>query len=757
MASKINTTEELIKKLVYNTICKMSSLASKKETEESALYFTVYSNAYHKLDKVTDYMFTKDDIKKVAPTIPDAYIENMVADSSYVKEYLTDEQSKMLLENARKDIVDNYVEQNEYYRMITGLPPLTMDEKDWIYVDYEKGGVVTTIPLHKLTAVQMQKINASGYLDTIKAKYKNEENYKYVMYVDKGITAIEAREAGPFDILYKPDGTTYQKYSEFYHQQRMLWLKTYYNEYLERSTDYHEALELVTIKMRAIIFYIIDTKSPTLDRTEWTNNEASIVWKENGLTLPKNMPNTYVNTITYVIKHLGSLKGTNYAVKYCAEKIFSGLKLYKYFIRKRIKSGIVFPIPEGTDPRDVYEVDFIMRPYDATNVVDFAEEGEEDKILTYDEICDLDPRWRNSEKLKKEIYGEKFSYVESKYLSIDNYVDIMGISEELSLVSRMMIANKKILQDTLYKYSSTGATHTFYDLFIYFLALLTRSVEAINVTAPDTLKRLKAKRFLAMHAPVDAALWKVRFVWYFRQHGYTEFLDKFPNAITDDMEFIELMTEIDNAISVAPMFYEIMKDCHNFAEIEFMQKLFRLFRETSQYPESYDMVNPTIDGKTYIEYLEDNDATLYVLYNKCIADDTGSDLVVEMDNIILWMIDTFSNMSNTENIAKFFDDINVFVNGITRYLNYIIKMYKAYSADLISDNNIFDIDAETYNYQQTIGEIGINMNINQKLRWNVTQFDYAEIDKPNEYIQVATNTNTDGVFAHTKYGDIKLN
>jgi hypothetical protein len=757
MASKINTTEELIKKLVYNTICKMSTLASKNETEESALYFTAYSNAYHKLDKVTDYIFTKDDIKKVAPLLNDAYVENIVADSSYVKDFLTDEQAATLLKNARQEVIDSYVELNEYYRMIIGLPPLTMDEKDWIYVDYEKSGVVTTIPLHKLTAVQLQKISSTGYLDTIKAKYQNEENYAYVRYVDKGITSIDAREAGPFDILYKPDGTTYQKYSEFYNEQRMLWLKTYYSEYLDRSTDYNEPLELVTIKMRAVIFYVIDSKSPLLDRTEWTNNEASIVWKENGLVLPKNMPNTYVNTITYVIKFLGSLKGTNYAVKYCAEKIFSGLKLYKYFIRKRMKTGLTFPIPEGTPVTDVYEVDFIMRPYDATNVVDFAEEGEDDRILTYDEICDLDPRWRNDEELKKAIYKEKFSYVESKYLSIDNYVDVMSVSEELSLVSRMMIANKSILMDTLYKYSSTGATHTFYDLFIYFLALFTRSVEAVNVVAPDTLKHLKMKRFLAMHAPTDASLWKVRFVWYFRQHGYTEFLEKFPNAITDDMEFVELMTEIDNAVSVAPMFYEIMKDCHNFAEIEFMQKLFRVFRETPQYPESYDMEYPTIDGKTYIEYLEEADGTLYVLYNKCIADDTGSELVVEMDNVILWMIDTFSNMDNTENIAKFFENINVFVNGITRYLNYIIKMYKAYSTDLVSENNIYEIDGEQYNYQQSIDEVGIDMDITQKLKWNMSQFDYAEIVKPDNIISVATNSNIDGVFAHTKYGDIKLN
>lgn len=49
------------------------------------------------------------------------------------------------------------------------------------------------------------------------------------------------------------------------------------------------------------------------------------------------------------------------------------------------------------------------------------------------------------------------------------------------------------------------------------------------------------------------------------------------------------------------------------------------------------------------------------------------------------------------------------------------------------------------------------MNINQKLKWNVSQFDYAEIVKPDTIISVATNSNVDGVFMHTVYGDIKLN
>jgi len=487
------------------------------------------------------------------------------------------------------------------------------------------------------------------------------------------------------------------------------------------------------------------------------------VWKEAGLSLPINMPDEYIDSTTYMLQYLLQMKGTNYTVQYCAEKIFGGLKLYKYFIRKRIKKGLTFPIPEGTDPTTVYDVDFILRPFRAKNWMDGIKDlGEEDKILTYDEVVAMDPRWRDSAELKRQIFGMRFSYSDSKFISLDNYINMMKYTEDLSILARVFIEHRENLEPIIMRYQTTGSYHSFYNIFIYFLLNLTFLMEYIETKAPDTLIKLSSKKLSGFTIPDNMDELRIRFIWYFQMHeSCRPFIDNFPEAINDNTPFLELLIHIDKALGIAPMFHEILLECENFDEVYQLNQLFKIVREAQITPTSYDMVAGTIDGKSYYDYLAEKDEELAYQYQKNLLDESMTLITTEFDRCIQSIIEFIDGeyiigYDTVERVKNVFEDSNTYIQGISKYLLYILKLFKAYSVDFITEDNIYEISAD-YNYQINIDQMEFDVDITKYDRWNVTQYDFVEVIKEfDDTLATDYQSNIDGVFIASDYGDLEI-
>ena len=272
----------------------------------------------------------------------------------------------------RKDRLLAYVEGNKYYRMLMGVPPLGTEPDDFVYY---KG-----VAVHTMSYGDILKLKRSGALDVLITENPDAE---YLNYIDKRINLIEARRARQFEVLWSPKTDEANTYREMYNKERRIWMQTYHQTYLTESTDFNEAIELTTIKMRAIIYYFINIYTTPLGKTSFTREESEDLYKMYGLTFPQNMPDSYRNATTYVLNYLVMYKGTNYVLEYIAKKIFSGLNLYKYFVRRRRKPGVIER--PGMKYDELYDVEFILKPFRAINPYDDIENQKEKTYLTEDE------------------------------------------------------------------------------------------------------------------------------------------------------------------------------------------------------------------------------------------------------------------------------------------------------------------------------------------------------------------------------------
>lgn len=747
-SNEINSRIQLINRLVLNTVVKQTKLAEAGETSVSMKNAEEYKNAVEMIDTLYSYTYTYMDIKVLKPTLPNDIVYGLIEGELKFEDYMNDTEMQYLLYTKRTERIATYEELNPYYRMLSGNPPLDTPTSEYIIINGK--------PIQDNTDIEIYELKKSGKLDTL---IMENPDKPYLRYLGLNIDIYAARKSGTYEILYIPDGRDYQIYRECYSKERKSFIRTYHMPQLVVKADYREAVEIMILKMQGIIQYLIKTNGPLMDRDTFSAEEADSLFKEFGLTIPKGMPSSYRDSVCFVLNYLVVMKGTNFVLKFIVEKIFTGLKLYKYIVRKRHKIGISYPIPDGTPDDQIYDVDFVLRPYGATNIIDFKDPDRDDVILTYDEIVALDPRWGTSQELKDAVFSEKFSYVNSKYLAVDSMIDLLEFSNAFSLITRVIIENKSKLTNHMVTYNSTGVGHSFYNLWIYYLAIFTTLVEFIKVIAPDTLSSIDT--LMGFRIPPNFDRVKTIWLWYLtKNEKLAHFLDEFPDAINSSTSFFQLLIHIDKAIPIANFMEEMFIYCDTFAEYDLLLEVYKMVRIVNTTPTSYNHI-PDVVGKSYVDYLSENDSALYLLYEDIIANSVENvePLIMEMDNLTQFLIDYVKSYATTQypltNIQNTIYDSNILIAGVSKYLMYILKLFKAYTADFITDTNIFQIN-ESQNYQLNLCQVTPKVDIMMHLRWNVSQYDWIETpDYVDTYFKDICQED-DAVIISQHHGDVDI-
>lgn len=733
-----------VEDLLFNIVCKEVKRANTYSTSDSDFLFSQYSNAVKQKDSLYDYEIPINVFHAVIPRIPISIAEQLLSHELKYEDVLTKEEIQRLLDVVRADRIDSYEEENDYYRMLLGLPPMGTLEKDYVYY---KG-----YPIHDMPLDVFYDCKHSGYLDVVVNEHTDK---KYLWYIGKNIDLIHAREAGQFDILWTKDGSKYNKYRECYNKEKSVFMQILHSDYLCSTTDYAEARELVTIKLQAIILFKLEMNSNELDKAEFTVEEAIKIWKEFGLTFPKNMVESYRNTTTFLLNYLVSMKGTNKVLEYISDKLFTGIKLYKYFIRKTHKMGLTYPLPEGYDPMDFYNIEFILRPFYATNIDDYKENDLDDKILTYDEVVAMDPKWRDSEELKRAVFESDFSYVESKYLSLDNFVDLSEFTNTFSVFSRILIEHSDLLKTKSILMPSVGVYQDAFSIFVYYLALITKFIEGKHVTIPDTID--DAIKLLGFKIPSNINELRVRFAWFFTRSDYSWLLDRFPDAINTNESFFNFVVNTDKVIGLDAYMYDLLESCKNWPEYELASSIFNLVKLVNKTPSSYTSSEP-LEGMTYQEWLFKNAPSVYDAYNRTTMDEET--FIVEMDSITQVLLKFFESQVMPEhdpvNIKGVINTFAIITNGISKYLLYILNLFKSYSSEFLNESVAYFYD-KRYNMIKQIENIRIDGSMNIRTVDNYSDWDGVIITRTYKDIFYDGTVTDCSVVMSSPFGDIKIN
>lgn len=525
-----------LKDILSHIVIKQKVLADKYDEALQASGFDIlrdylaYKSAVSSEDTLYTYKFTVEDFSEFTN---DIHKVSMMLRSeggpSSIYRFLSPEDVNKLIAKKRRQTVSQYRELNPYYRELLGLPPLKKMQKydkenDTIITRYEEDpdmfyyyktpivGVDITKPVHLWTYDQKSLLSNHKFTD------EELKKYPYLKNIYKGMDIISLRDAGPFDILWtnirSTDGMSkLLPFIEMYRLNQRYFLANHYSEYDALTYDNYEKLQCIILFMAALASTNAKYIFNRFDGHQLSRQEINDILDSFGV--PRFKMNTkYLNVLANNINDLIYKKGTNINLNKLSD-LFHDIKIFKYFLVKTANEGLkdedIYKHHIDSDGNIIYELDkngqriyvddyedkmyslkYIKTPILADDPYPYMKDV--DNIYGYRDIVDNDEKWgsvshytdlnsnrpesdRNyiqDPKLERLVKRQDFSWTESKYLGMDNIINLGRMSMKTAMLYRWFVDNPTITNSAKYTfyYEYASVNVTVFEMMLYIQCLI---------------------------------------------------------------------------------------------------------------------------------------------------------------------------------------------------------------------------------------------------------------------------------------------
>lgn len=254
--------EQIIKIMDYMVV-KNKNEADKYETAKSARNASLYELAVTCKDNYLLYtdLFTPQMFFEVTPLEKANRIIEWIANPYNIPLMYQDH----LLKTCRKKFIEEFVEENKYYRELNGLPPIDTKESDYITIPDElrknliTGVTIPDVPIHEQEELYQDLLCQEEWFTTVLEKNPDKG---YLRYLGKRkIDILTARAAKDFQIIrYIPIEDSHginpyliKDFSDTYNDYRDYVMYSLYNRDMESLYPNYRAFMSLLITLYTIM------------------------------------------------------------------------------------------------------------------------------------------------------------------------------------------------------------------------------------------------------------------------------------------------------------------------------------------------------------------------------------------------------------------------------------------------------------------------------------------------------------------------
>lgn len=491
--SKLNPLGNLydnVIEMLQNVTIKFNYLAEKYETLETEQNADAYLDAVLRRDSFESYDdYTYKEVFDAGITDKDTLNEIMAGNISLI----LDKYKPLVLENRRKNIIYDYEEKNNYYRMLNGFPDIEEKPFTYLYLDriVDEDGYIdellTTegikikntfdedinVAIHLIqdhyNRIENEKgdniinrIESSGFLKKLIEKYPNR---KYLKYIGKNRIPIEtSRRAKNFQIIQLKQrnmkNNFYNSFTNIYEQCRTYFISTIYIPIFKEFIEEYNNFIAMAIMVMAIQQTVANQMKLGIRREFFDIYAVRLLYQV--YNIPYNL---YLDEMTQqrIVQGLNLFiqnKATNKVLYDIATALGFGdnFSIYKYYLSKQQKydrygvpiflekdkfneiTGEVEKVPDYEQMYNVYfHRDELRNPKFAQSFNDLSND------LEYDSVVDGDSYWWKDSNVYDRIWKTEYNFVESKYLGTTiSYRMTDLLFENVLLFKMMMEKNEEI-------------------------------------------------------------------------------------------------------------------------------------------------------------------------------------------------------------------------------------------------------------------------------------------------------------------------
>ncbi|MGL5719098.1 MAG: hypothetical protein ACRCX2_39220 [Paraclostridium sp.] len=664
---------DLIEFMLDGVVVKRCNEANKHETEHTLKEYNLYRSAKLKLDMSLDYGYTSKDLLPYDYLTQEQRLDILVGKEP-LESYMTTYDAEFLLNSKRDERINSYVEKNPYYRMLLGLPPIGTKPDEFVYV---LGTYLDpNTPIHLLNSNEIQTLKNMNIFDKI---IKQNPDKPYIEYIQKGVDLIRARDAKEFDIVwYRADVSTY-RYVEFYQKESNSFKRTSFNRFRYSIQGKYEDTKIMELKLNAYINFRIDHPLNRLDRNNYTEAEARLVWSQFNLVLPNKLPGVYRDSITSVLHHLTRHKGTNEVIRYIAEDIFGGLNTFKYFLLKRPKKDVSLPMPEGAKVTDYYDIVYVKTHWQNSDPYDKISEE-----IPYNRMAKDDPLWWDDDEVRSFVENRQFSYITSKYLGVDSTLDLIGFTLRLNTLFRMLINNKESTNGLKFYLREISKDVSLFDMMMYITSLVMHK-QGFKDKVPDSLDSVML--VMGFKTPEKLQAFKDLFIHWFEYTKYKDLLVDFPEVI-DNETFFTFLNKVNKAIDLQLVINEMIEKEQHLRKLEYLYEFKEAVVINKTIPEAFGTTR-TEEGITFSEYIRTSNLQLYDRLQSTVVGGYEN-IVYELDYMLTILDKVFESYVPGESfVGGIMNEVNGAYSDVVKYMRDTFNMFKSFTVDLIFNDLVY--------------------------------------------------------------------
>ena len=337
--SQVESILNDIKSMVNNVIIKLSYKADLYETAEITREADRYIAAYMERDTFNSYRSYPIDV------LAKAGISNLNELHTYTenRHKIPRDKRDAVLRAMRQTVIDEYVERNDYYRELIGMPPINAPESEWIYLteselDFYEMDKDDVRPIHDYPKEIQYKLER----DLIPRLIKMYPERTYLQHMgSKAVNLVRARRARNFEIIYTDiqlDVVFMRAFFETYDFAREYFMSIIYNKAFKDRYDLYDNFIGMHIMIMTVQRLVVDTIKMGIDRDFYDLISIQKLFNVYGVPFFEDLPLDYQRTIVKNVNMLIRSKSTDKVLYDIANTLFyERVKIYKYYLVKERK------------------------------------------------------------------------------------------------------------------------------------------------------------------------------------------------------------------------------------------------------------------------------------------------------------------------------------------------------------------------------------------------------------------------------------
>lgn len=724
------------KVLGIDTVLKMKDTADQNETEESLknadMYIACMENTA--IWALFDG-FSEDVLRK------SGFTGQALANALLDPESIPQDKRETVLENAKQEVIDNYEELNNYYRMLYGLPPVGYTnvyatEEDILTVP-STISIDISIPVHEMDVGTIEILDQYDVLETM--YQEDPENRAYLRYLDKKIAPYAARKASAFATLYVPtiDSTELSdEYKDRLEVNRRYAITALYSQAYKYESDYYDNFIAIFIILNTMVDMISRVQEFIARKEVFDLRTCRYIFESYGVEYFPRIPLRYQILMVKNLHQLLKYKSSAHCmIDICSLFGFDNIQIFKYYLLRNRNSDKNGNYSFTGNPEEDFDLKFVKIPID---------EAMDDYIrdpayqVGYDEITIGDATWDGGldhDDVKRYHQELNFNYTRTKYLSVDAMYDLAKIATQQAYFFNMLYDNVEVEENIVVTVPMISESPVkVADLFT-FLTVLTYRYYGIKDTMLDTASKVLTVYGFNFNADMSAlaALFdkfnahslfrKIRSV---RANTGMTLADEAITIAKSALEafivpegqipsFNQLMNIFKNNLDVRDILVQGMRDADNKRLYETYKTLYdslmtmELTMDHFADPETGELYKDESGDATYAAYLM-NQAP--VLYYKLVEIDLMDDQESKeqyIANLVDNAVYVLEQWIDSKEFAGIFHTLPaVSVDAVKEYIQMVVDFYKSYKVHFLGVNTIYTFDDDFEGWIKIVDDALLN-------------------------------------------------